>query len=195
MQNSNEALPSIILTGRALLVKTLYNSWTAWNILIKFCILIHIYIIYRLPYTSLFWWTRLCWASVENLGSASENAHNSWTLWYIHFKFCILMYFNIVQPLPCKTVTRLCRASFWPVTNLLSIHSIWQRKPICLHSTRVVHSTVSWLSLYWGFRNFADVRCRLLFGLSGLMWFMVTFGIRFNRSILVYKRKTCSPHS
>ena len=39
-----------------------------------------------------FWWKRLCWASVENLGSASENVHNSWTLWYIHFKFCILMW-------------------------------------------------------------------------------------------------------
>ena len=57
-----------------------------------------------LPYIHLsLWWTRLCWASVENLGSSSENAHNSWTVWYIHFKFCILMYFNIVQPLPCKT--------------------------------------------------------------------------------------------
>ena len=97
-----------------------------------------------LPYISFFWWTRLCWASVENLGSACENAHNSWTLWYIDFKFCILMYFNIVQPLSCKTVTRPCRASFWPVTNLLSIHSFCQRKPICLHSTRVVHFTVSW---------------------------------------------------
>ena len=26
-----------------------------------------------------------------------------------------VMYFNIVQPLPCKTVVRLCRASFWSV--------------------------------------------------------------------------------
>ena len=38
--------------------------------------------------------------------SFSENAQNSWTPWYNHLKFCILMYFYIVQPLPCKTVTR-----------------------------------------------------------------------------------------
>ena len=31
------------------------------------------------------------------------------------FKFCIIMYFNIVQPLVCKTVRRLHRASCWPV--------------------------------------------------------------------------------
>ena len=47
--------------------------------------------------------------------SFSENAHNSWTAWYIWFKFCILMYFNIVQPLVCNPVTWLHRASFWPV--------------------------------------------------------------------------------
>ena len=47
--------------------------------------------------------------------SFSENVHNSWTTWYFWFKFCILTYFNIVQPLVCKTVTRLHRASFWPV--------------------------------------------------------------------------------
>ena len=88
--------------------KNAYNSWTAWHILIKFSILIHVKIIYRLLcITVFFWWTR-----VENLGSVSENAHNSWTPWYIQFKFCILIYFNIVQPLPCKTVTRLHRASF-----------------------------------------------------------------------------------
>ena len=29
--------------------------------------------------------------------------------------FFILLYFNIVQPLVCETVTRLHRASFWPV--------------------------------------------------------------------------------
>ena len=44
-----------------------------------------------------------------------KNAHNSWTAWYILFKFCILMYFNIAKSLVCKTVTRLHRASFWPV--------------------------------------------------------------------------------
>ena len=165
-----------------------YNYWTAWNILIKFCILIHVNIIYWLPWITVFFaehqlkiWDQLvkmlitlepCSIFTSNFvylctltlsihchakrwrgfakhhfgrsSSFSENAHNSWTPWYIFFKFCILMYFNIVQPLPCKTVTRLCRASFWPVTNLLSIHSFWQRKPICLHSTWVVHFTVSW---------------------------------------------------
>ena len=40
---------------------------------------------------SLFWWTRLCWASIQP-------AHNSWATWYIWIKFCILIYFNIVQP-------------------------------------------------------------------------------------------------
>ena len=141
-----------------------YNSWTAWNILIKFCILIHVNIIYRLPCITVFFGGRgfaehqlkiwdqlvkmlitleprsiftsnfvyLCTLTLSihchakrwrgfaehhfgRSSSFSENAHNSWTPWYICFKFCILMYFNIVQPLPCKTVTRLCRASFWPV--------------------------------------------------------------------------------
>ena len=35
-----------------------------------------------LPYISLFDGRGFAWASVENLGSASENAHNAWTLWY-----------------------------------------------------------------------------------------------------------------
>ena len=52
------------------------------------------------------------------LSSFSENAHISLTSGYIWSKFSILMYFNIVQPLPCKTVTRLRRASFWPVKPL-----------------------------------------------------------------------------
>ena len=30
-------------------------------------------------------------------------------------KFCILIYFNIVQPLVCKMETRLCRALYLPV--------------------------------------------------------------------------------
>ena len=51
---------------------------------------------------SLFWWDEALPSISWNLGSVSENAHNSWTPWYIDFKFCILMYFNIVQPLPCK---------------------------------------------------------------------------------------------
>ena len=31
--------------------------------------------------------------------SVRENPHNSWALWDILIKFCILIYFNIVQPL------------------------------------------------------------------------------------------------
>ena len=41
------------------------------------------------------------------LWSASENPHNSWTLWDICIKYCILIYSIIVQPLVCKTVARV----------------------------------------------------------------------------------------
>ena len=34
--------------------------------------------------------------------SVNENAHNSWTTWYIWIKVCILIYFNNVQPSECK---------------------------------------------------------------------------------------------
>ena len=67
----------------------------------------------------------------------SENAHNSWTPWYILFKFCILV-LNIVRPLPCKTVTRLCRASFWPVNLIIMVNLI------IIYQLRVVQITVSW---------------------------------------------------
>ena len=40
--------------------------------------------------------TRLHRASFGRSSSLSENAHNSWTAWYILFKFCncVLMYFE-----------------------------------------------------------------------------------------------------
>ena len=41
--------------------------------------------------------------------------------WYILFRFCKLMYFNIVQQLVCKTVTRLHLASFWGRSLLVKI--------------------------------------------------------------------------
>ena len=63
MKKGDEALPSIILAGRALLVKMLIT--------------------------------------LEPHGIFGSN--------------CILMYFNTAQPLVCKMVTRLHRASFWPV--------------------------------------------------------------------------------
>ena len=80
--------------------------------------------------------------------SFSENAHNSWTPWHIHFKFCILIYFNIVRPLPCKTVTRLCRASFWPVKPLKSRVSFWLRsfsENAHLYAYVFKHCTAQWL--------------------------------------------------
>ena len=39
--------------------------------------------------------------------SFSENAHNSWTAWYILIKFCILIHFNIIITQVFKTLTRL----------------------------------------------------------------------------------------
>ena len=33
----------------------------------------------------------------SNFHSFSENAHNSWTAWYILYKFCIRMYFSHCQ--------------------------------------------------------------------------------------------------
>ena len=65
--------------------------------------------------------------------SFSENAHNSWIPWYNHFKFCILMYFNIVQPLSWKTVTRLHRAIILAGRALLVKlhHNSWTPWYIC----------------------------------------------------------------
>ena len=53
--------------------------------------------------------------------SFNENVHNSLTTWYILLKFCILLYFNTVQPLVCETVTRLHRASILPVRLLVKM--------------------------------------------------------------------------
>ena len=89
-------------------------------------------------HNSTFWWSRLFRASVENLGSVSENAHNSWTPWYIHFKFCILMYFNIVQPLPCKTVTRL-RQSIILAGRALLVKMLITLKPRVIITSNFVY--------------------------------------------------------
>ena len=87
------------------------------------------------------------------------------------------MYFNIVQPLPCKTVMRLCRASFWPV---LSIHSgsgnqfVYIQQGLCtLLSVDSVY-----IEVFEILQTFSVV---CFFCLSGIMWFMVTFGIRFKQ--------------
>ena len=58
-------------------------------------------------HNNILWWTRLCWASILNLWSVSENAHNSWFPWYNWFKLCILVYFYIVDPLVCKMLITL----------------------------------------------------------------------------------------
>ena len=104
MKNGDEASPSIILTDRALLVRMpipLNPCGAFGSNFVYLCIL-----------------TLHCSATGDEASSSSlnENAHNSWTAWYILFIFCILMYFNIAKPLVCKTVMRLRRASFWPIT-------------------------------------------------------------------------------
>ena len=58
--------------GRGQLAKMLITGRT-WYILIKFWIQMHINSIGMC--NSLFWWTRICWASFQL-------AHNSWTAWY-----------------------------------------------------------------------------------------------------------------
>ena len=47
------------------------------------------------------------------------------------FKFCILIvFFNIFQPLVCKTVTRLHRASFLPVKLIKFLNRfVWFERP------------------------------------------------------------------
>ena len=55
-------------------------------------------------YPYFLYWALVCWS-----WSVNEIVHNSWTTWYIWINFCILIYFNIIQPLVCKTVTRLRR--------------------------------------------------------------------------------------
>ena len=112
MQHGDEASPSIILASRALLVKmliTLEPYGISASNFVYLCILT------LSSHCHAKRWRGFVEHHFGRLSSLSENAHNSWTPSYIYFKFCILMYLNIVQQLPCKTVTRLCQASFWPV--------------------------------------------------------------------------------
>ena len=116
MKKGDEASPSIILANLALLVKMLIllEARGAFDSnFVYLCILT----------LSSHWYAKWLRSFTEHhFGRSSpfrKNAHNSWTAWYIHFKFCIPMYFNIAQPLVCKTVTRLHRASFWPVVFFL----------------------------------------------------------------------------
>ena len=57
--------------------------------------------------------------------SVSEIAHKSWITWYIWIKCCSLVYFNIVQPVVCKTVTRQL-GWFKKVENYQKSHNLSQ---------------------------------------------------------------------
>ena len=106
MQNDDEASPSIILAGLALLVKMLITLELCGSFGSKFSLLMYFNIVQPLECRTV---TRLHLASFGRSNSLNGNVHNSCTM-YIWFKFCIHMYFNIVQPLVYRTVTRLHRA-------------------------------------------------------------------------------------
>ena len=89
MQKGEEASESIILAGRALLVKMLIPLEPC--ICFKLCILMYFNIVQPLVCKMM---TRLHRASFGRSSSFGENAQYSWTKWYILFKFCILMYFD-----------------------------------------------------------------------------------------------------
>ena len=108
--------------------ENVHNPWTQGYILIKFCIHMHVNIPYPLASATTFFHGRGFAEHQHNLlCSVSRNPHISWTLWDIWIKFCILTYFNILQPLVCETLTRVCRASFWPVRPSVSVnvHNSW----------------------------------------------------------------------
>ena len=111
-EKGDKASPSIILAGQALLVKMLIT-------LELHCIFGSNFVyIYILKFRSHWYAKRLQSFTEHHFGRSSSfnwNAYNSWTACYILFKFWILMYFNNVQSLVCKTVSRLHRALFWPV--------------------------------------------------------------------------------
>ena len=145
MQNGDEASPSIILAGWALLVKMLITLEPHGIFASNF---VYLCILTLSSHCHAKRWRGFVEHHFGRSSSFSENAHNSWTPWYIHFKFCILMYFNIVRPLPCKTVTRLCRASFWPVKPLKWRASFWSSsfsENAHLYTYVFKHCIVQWL--------------------------------------------------
>ena len=147
MQNGDEASPSIILAGRALLVKMLITLEPHGIFASNF---VYLCILTLSSHCHAKRWRGFVEHHFGRSSSFSENAHNSWTPWYIHFKFCILMYFNIVRPLPCKTrlVTRLCRALFWPVKPLKWRASFWSSsfsENAHLYTYVFKHCIVQWL--------------------------------------------------
>ena len=98
MRNGDEASPNIILADLALLVKMLITLEPCGSFGSKFLYLCISNIVQPLLCKTV---TRLHLASFGRSSSLNENGHNSWTVWNIWFKFCIQMYFNIVQPLLC----------------------------------------------------------------------------------------------
>ena len=58
------------------------------------------------------WWRGFIEYHFGRSSSFNENVHKSWTAWYILYKFCVLLFNYIFQPLVCKMVTRLHQASF-----------------------------------------------------------------------------------
>ena len=86
--------------------------------------------IFRSIFTYLFiltlssqWWWGVAMHLFGRPRSFSENAHNSWTAPYILIKCCILLHFNIVETLVCKTV-RLSLAGRCHMLITLESHGI-----------------------------------------------------------------------
>ena len=156
MQHGAEASPSIILASWPLLVKMLITLEPRGIITSSFVYLCTLTL-------SSHCHAKRWWGFTEHHfgqpSSFSGNAHNSWTPWYICFKFFILMYFNIFQPLPCKTVTRLCWASFGRSSSFSeNAHNSWT--PWYIHFKFSILSTLLILSdnchaKRW--RSFAEV--------------------------------------
>ena len=104
MKKGDEALPCIILAGRALLVKMLITLEPryAFGLNYEYFFFLFFFFFFFFDFTlSSYWYAKRGFIEDHSgrLSSFSENVHNSCTAWYICFKFCILMYFNIVQPL------------------------------------------------------------------------------------------------
>ena len=120
MQNGDEASPTIIW-HTSTLSENAHNSWTAWYILFKFCNCVLMYFEHCLA------------TDMQNVYEASPSIILAGLALLMKMritlerrgifllKFCILLYFNTVQPLVCETVTRLHRASILPVRLLVKM--------------------------------------------------------------------------
>ena len=98
-----------------------HNSWTAWYILFKFCNRVLMYFEHCLA------------TDMQNVDEASPSIILAGLALLMKMritlerrgifllKFCILLFFNTVQPLVCETVTRLHRASILPARLLVKM--------------------------------------------------------------------------